>query len=72
MKERWARGRRIAVWLVVGVLATAGAVAAAPAVTGSGAEYRAVFPRTVGLYVGSQVSVLGIKVGDPVNISTIP
>jgi len=64
MKERWARGRRIAVWLVVGVLATAGAVAAAPAVTGSGAEYRAVFPRTVGLYVGSQVSVLGIKVGE--------
>jgi len=52
------------VWLVVGVLATAGAVAAAPAVTGSGAEYRAVFPRTVGLYVGSQVSVLGIKVGE--------
>lgn len=64
MKERWARGRRIAVLLVVGVLATAGAVAAAPAVTGSGAEYRAVFPRTVGLYVGSQVSVLGIKVGE--------
>lgn len=64
MEERWARGRRIAVLLVVGVLATAGAVAAAPAVTGSGAEYRAVFPRTVGLYVGSQVSVLGVKVGE--------
>ena len=27
-------------------------------------EYRAILPRTVGLYVGSQVSVLGVKVGE--------
>lgn len=62
--ERWVGRRRTAVLLIVGVLLTALAAAAAPAVNGSGSEYRAVFPRTVGLYVGSQVSVLGVKVGE--------
>jgi phospholipid/cholesterol/gamma-HCH transport system substrate-binding protein len=61
---RWC-GRRRASALLIGALFAAALAAMAPlVVNGDPKEYRATFPRTVGLYVGSQVSVLGVKVGE--------
>lgn len=61
---RWC-GRRRARVAVIATLFVAALAALTPLGDGGAVnEYRAILPRTVGLYVGSQVSVLGVKVGE--------
>ncbi len=56
--------RRLAA-AVVAMIVTWALIAAAPQAIREGVnEYRATFPRAVGLYVGSQVTVLGVNVGE--------
>jgi len=63
----WAVRRRAVVVVVAAVLVGVGVVTVA-STDGGVDEYRATFPRTVGLYVGSHVSVLGVKVGEITDI----
>lgn len=56
------RSRRLAV--VAGAAAALLAAAGAPAVASNGEAYRAQLTRAVGLYVGSDVRVLGVQVGE--------